>query len=320
MISRRKLAMSMALAPLSRTALAQSWPSKPVKIIVAYPPGNTMDFLARLLATELQADLGGTYIVENKPGAAGRIAAEFVAKAPADGYTFFVSGNSTHSVNPSLYPQLSYEPLKDFTHVTHLATLPYAVTVSGKAGMNSVRDLTALARAKRGGINYGYGSTASQVAAVAFASLERIDAVGIAYKGQAPAITDLIGGQIDFLMSDVSVIVPHVRSGTLKALAISSERRSPLLPEVPTMSEAGVNGFGLAAWIGLSGPAGLPLDVVNRLSASIRKILDQPKLASQLTQMGIDYAPNTPSQFTSFVSDQLALWGKRVRDAQIKPE
>lgn len=320
MIHRRGFVLSTALASLAPWAVAQSWPAKPVKIIVAYPPASTMDILARMLATELQGELGGNFLVENKPGAAGRIGAEFVVKAPADGYTLFISGNSTHSVNPSLYKQLGYDALKDFTHITRISTMPYAIAVGPKVRARTMQEFTSEARAKRGGLNYGYGSPAAQVAAVAFASLERFEAVGVSYKGQPPAITDLIGGQIDFLMADLPVLVPHVKAGNLKALGVFSGQRSPLLPDIPTMSEAGVKGFNLAAWIGLSGPAGMPPAVVNLLSGALGKILVQPKVTQQLVQLGMEHAPNTPAEFTAFVGEQLGIWGKRVRDAQLKAE
>lgn len=313
----------LAVLFLTAAAVANAqtaWPSKPVMIVVAYPPGSTMDILARMLAPELQAELGGTFIVDNKAGASGRIGAGHVAKAPADGYTLLISGNSTHSANPSLYKSLQYDPVKDFTQITRIATMPYAIVVGPKSTAKTLPEFSAQARANSGKLSYGFGSPAAQVAAVALGSIEHFSAVGVPYKGQPPAITDLIGGQIDFLLADLPVLVPHVRSGKLRALTVFSDKRSALLPDVPTMAEVGVSGYNLAAWIGLSGPAGLPADVVTKLSGALGKVLVQPRVTASLLQLGMEHQPNTPAQFNAFVGEQLAVWGKRVRDAGIQAE
>jgi tripartite-type tricarboxylate transporter receptor subunit TctC len=279
-----------------------------------------MDTLARILVPELQAELGGTFIVENKPGASGRIGAELVARAAPDGYTLFISGNSTHSANPSLYKALSYDPVKDFTPIGLIATMPYAITVRANSTAKTLGELAAQARANPGKFNYGYGSPSAQVATVTLASIERFSATGVPYKGQPPAIIDLLGGSVDFLLADLPVLVPHVRSGKLRALAVFSQKRSQLLPDVPTMREAGISGYDLAAWIGVSGPVGMPSETVNKLSAAMGRILTQPKVTTRLAELGMEPAPNTPEEFGNFIGKQLVAWGKRVREARIQPE
>lgn len=315
-----KYLLAAAMMVATVFAQAQPWPSKPVKIWVAYPPGSTMDVLARLLASELQTEVGGTFIVDNKAGASGRLGAETAAKSPPDGYTLFISGNSTHSANPFLYKQLSYDPIKDFTAIVRIATMPYAVVVGPKSNAGTLKGFAAQARAADGKFSYAYGSPAAQVAAVTLASIEGFRAAGIPYKGQPPAITDLIGGQVDFLLADLPVLVPMVKAGKLKALAVFSEKRSALLPDVPTMREAGVSGYDLSAWIGLSGPAHMSQEVVDKLSSALARILVKPQVTTQLLQLGMEHEPNTPEQFAAFVKEQLDAWGNRVREAGIQPE
>jgi tripartite-type tricarboxylate transporter receptor subunit TctC len=319
-MQRRTVLAAALLALAAGAAHAQAWPAKPVKIVVAYPAGSTMDILARMLSVELQSEMGGTFLVDNKPGVSGRIGAEFAARSPPDGYTLFISGNSTHSANPSLYKQLQYDPVKDFTQIIRISTMPYAIVVGPKMAAKTLAEFTAQARANSGKMSYAYGSPSAQIAAVAFSSIEGFQAVGVPYKGQPPAITDLIGGQIDFLMADLPVLVPHVKAGSLRALTVFSDKRSALLPDVPTMGEVGVTNYNLAAWIGLSGPAGMPAPVVNSLSGALSRILVRPKVTAQLLQLGMEHSPNTPDQFNAFVKEQLSVWGRRVHDAGIKPE
>ncbi len=320
MIRRRTIAAATLAALVPIAVHAQSYPAKPVKIVVAYPAGSTMDILARMLGTELQNELGGTFLVDNKAGAAGRIGAEYTARAAPDGYTLFISGNSTHSANPSLFKRLNYDPVKDFTPIIRISTMPYAIAVGPKSGAKTLPELTTKARAANGAFSYAYGSPAAQVAAVAVSSIEGFKAIGVPYRGQPPAITDLIGGQVDFLMADLPVLVPHVKAGNLQALTVFSDKRSALLPDVPTMSEVGVKGYNLAAWIGLSGPAHMPADVVSKLSTTLSTVLARPAMTEQLLKLGMEHSPNTPAQFGTFVSEQVEVWGQRVRAAGIEPE
>ncbi|WP_132978752.1 tripartite tricarboxylate transporter substrate binding protein [Pigmentiphaga sp. D-2] len=323
MITRRTfghLAMACAAGLALPAHAADTWPAKPVSIIVAYPPGSTMDILARVLAQNLQEELKATFLVENRPGASGRIGAEYVARAPKDGYTLFISGNSTHSANPSLFKNLSYDPIKDFTPIIRVATMPYALAIRGKSNIRTLPEFVKQAQQSEGRFTYAYGSPSAQVASVAFAASERFEALGVPYKGQPPALTDLIGGQVDFIMADLPVLVPYVHAGTVRVLTVFSDKRSALLPEVPTMLEGGVQGYNLAAWIGVSGPAGLPPEITSKLSGALRRILVKPDVTSRLQTLGMQYSPNTPAEFATYLDEQLANWGQRVRDAGIQPE
>jgi len=311
--------VAVLLVFCSTTAWAQGQ-SGTTKIVVAYSAGTTMDVSARILAQGLQAELGGVFIVENRPGAAGRIGAEYVAKAKPDGQTLFISGNSTHSANPSLFKQLNYDPIKDFTAIARIATFPYILVTNSNKSAKTFRDFIKYARDSAGKLNYGYGSPAARVATTTLARTERFDAVGVPYPGQPQAITDLISGQIDFLITDLSVSVPHIKGGTLTALALLADARSKSLPDVPTVQESGSPRFSLTAWMGVSGPAGIPPGTTARLSVAVNKILAQPHVQEQLQKLGMDLAPNTPSEFQGFVTSQLAVWTENVRAAGIQPD
>ncbi|VCU68898.1 Tripartite tricarboxylate transporter family receptor [Pigmentiphaga humi] len=323
MISRRTFSLLAAVGAASLALSAQAteaWPSRPVSIVVAYPPGSTMDILARLVAQNLQEELKASFLVENRPGASGRIGAEYVARAAKDGYTLFISGNSTHSANPSLFKKLGYDPVKDFTPIIRIATMPYALAVREKSNIKTLAEFVKQAQQSKGRFAYAYGSPSAQVASVAFAASEGFDALGVPYKGQPPALTDLIGGQVDFIMADLPVLVPYVHAGTLRVLTVFSDKRSPLLPQVPTMLEGGVKGYDLAAWIGVSGPAGLPPEITSKLSDALSRILVKPEVTARLQTLGMQHSPNTPNQFAKYVDEQLLSWGQRVREAGIPAE
>jgi len=311
---------AMLLLLYSTPTWAQTPSGTVTRIVVAYPAGTTMDVSARILAQALQTELGGVFIVENRPGAAGRIGAEFVAKSKPDGQTLFVSGNSTHSANPSLFKHLNYDPIKDFTAISRIATFPYILVASPKKPFKTFRDFVKYAQNYSGKLNYGYGSPAARVATTTLARTERFAAVGVPYPGQPQAITDLMSGQTDFVITDLAVSVPYIRAGNLTALALLADARSKSLPEVPTIHESGSPRFSLTAWMGVSGPAGIPPEVAARLSSAINKILAQPQLQAQLEKLGMEVSPNTPSEFQSFVVSQLAVWTENVRAAGIQPE
>jgi tripartite-type tricarboxylate transporter receptor subunit TctC len=304
----------------SGAALARGPADAPTKIIVAYSAGSTMDVCARILAQGLQAELGGVFVVENMPGAAGRIGARYVARSKPDGHTLLISGNSTHSANPSLYKQLNYDPIKDFTAIARIATLPYVLLTNPSKPYKTFRDFIKYAQERSGKLNYGYGSQAGRVAAMTLARTERFDAVGVPYPGQPQAITDLMSGQIDFLVTDLAIAEPHVKAGSLDALVLLADTRSKILPNVPTMQDSGSPRFDLTAWIGISGPAGMSSEGTTRLSVAINKILAQPQVQTQFGNLGMDVAPEDPGEFRSFVISQLAIWTENVRAAGIEPE
>jgi len=314
------LALFAAAFALSCQSRAEQYPARPVHIVVAYPAGSTMDVVARMLAGGLHGVTGGTFVVDNRPGAEGRIGAEFVAKAPPDGYTLFISGSSTHSANPALFKQLPYDPVKDFSPITEIASLTYALAVNADAPVKNLRDLAALAASRPKGLSYAYGSQLAQIAAATIAKLTGMNALGVPYKGQPPAMTDLIGGEVDFMIADVPVLVPQIRAGKLRALAVFNEARSPLLPDVPTLAEQGITGYDLLGWIGLSAPARTPQDIVETLYRAADEVLKAPAFQAKLTEMGMTYDPSSPDQFARLVVTQLSIWSKKAKDAGIAQE
>jgi tripartite-type tricarboxylate transporter receptor subunit TctC len=315
----RALALPLMFA-LSTSGHAADLPDKPIQIVVAYPPGSTMDNLARMLATELQGVTGSTFVVMNRPGAAGQLGAEYVAKAAPDGTTLLITGSSSHSANPALFKTLRYDPVKDFTHITHIASLGYALVVNGNSPVKNIAELAAHAKSKPGGLSYAYGSQLGQIAAAAIAKMAGITAVGVPYKGQPPAMMDLIGGQVDFMIADVPVLVPQIKNGRLRAIAVLNKSPSPLLPSVPTLAEQGLREYDLQGWIGLSGPANMRPPTVKAFADAMAKVLSKPSFRAQLSGMGMEYEPNTPASFTRLVEEQLVIWAKKVRDVGIQAE
>ena len=321
MIAKPLARLTLALAALMfGNVYAADFPASTIKIVVAYPAGSTMDVLARQLAADLQGVTGGNFIVDNRPGAAGTIGAELVAKAPPDGYTLFISGSSTHSANPALFKQLRYDPVKDYTHIVHIASLTYALAVSADRPVKSMADLVKSASAQPKGLSYAYGSQLAQIAGASISKMTGMQAFGVPYKGQPPAITDLIGGQVDFMIADIPVLLQLIKAGKLRAVAILNNMRSPLLPGVATLTEQGFPGYDLAGWIGLSAPANTPPNVVKILADASARVLSNPVLKNRLSEMGMEYQPNTPTEFKQLIADQVGIWAIKVKDAGIKPE
>jgi tripartite-type tricarboxylate transporter receptor subunit TctC len=323
-MNQRRSFLLAALATLSCAvscaASAAEFPTRPVKIVVAYPAGSTMDVVARMLATELQKNAGEAFIVDNRPGGAGQIGAEFVAKSPPDGYTLFISGSSTHSANPALYKQLRYDPVKDFSPIIQIASLTYALVASADAPVKTMNDLVKYASGRPQGVSYAYGSQLGQIAAATIGKMAGIRTLGVPYKGQPPAVTDLMGGHVSFMVADIPVLLPHVQSGKLTALAVLNNTRSPLMPQVRTLKEQGLGGYDLAGWIGLSAPANTPPELVRTLSRAAAKVLGDAGFRARLSAMGMEYEPNSPEEFGQLVSSQLDVWSRKVRDAGISPE
>ncbi|WP_167772618.1 Bug family tripartite tricarboxylate transporter substrate binding protein [Ramlibacter henchirensis] len=314
-----RLASGSAVVAVATIATAQTYPSKPVRIINPYTAGSTGDSIARIVADELKASMGGTFLVESKPGAVGQVGSDYVSKSPADGYTLLVSSSATHSIGPWLTKALPYDALKDFTHIARLVMIPYMLVVKAENAPSTAADFVAEAR-RKGNMSYGYGSSTAQVAAMAFASSARFPALGVPYKGQPAAVNDLIGGQIQFMMADLSVAAPLVRAGKLKALGVTSTTRSALWPDIPTLSEAGFPENDLVAWVGFAGPPKMPKDVVDRLSAEIVKLGQKPEVRQRFAGLGLDFSPNTFSDHVEFTKSQLNAWGSRIKAAGIQPE
>ena len=314
------LAGALALASASG-AFADEWPARPVRIITAFGAGSASDIVARLIASELQSAFHQPFVVENKPGASGMLAAEAVAKSPADGYTLFLSTNTAHSANPYLFKKLPYDPIADFTPIARVCYFPFVLAVSASQPVASVEQLLALARASPGKASYAYGNSTGQIAGAAFVALTRIDATAVAYKSTPQVLSDLIGGQVTFTFVDLASSQAHLKAGRLRLLAVTSEQKSPQAPDLPTLaSAANLPGFDLSAWVGVLGPAGLPADITARLSEQINRMLARKDSADKLTALGADVAPGTAAEFDRYMRSQLQVWGRKVKDAGIMPE
>ncbi len=314
------LAACALLLPLQ--SLAQSWPAKPVRIIVPYPAGGTSDILARTIGQKLTELWGQSIIVENKPGANGNVGADFVAKATADGYTLLLCDVGALAISPSVYTTLGFDPNKDFAPVTMVAYSPHILAVNPDVPVKSVAELIALAKSKPGKLNYAASSVASapHLAGVDFAARAGISWAYIPYKGGAQAITDVIGGQADVLFNGMLATYPHVKSGKLRILAVSSATRMSAIPDVPTVAESGLPGFETGSWQGVLAPPGTPRDVVARINADFTKVLNTPEMREKLAAQGAEVRVNTPEAFTVFLRDETARWAKVVSANGVKLE
>ncbi len=318
---RRSLVLAAALLAAALPALAQTWPAKTVKIIVPFPAGGPTDVLTRFLADKLGGQLGQPVIVENKPGAGGSIGADIVAKSPADGYTLVMATASTHSIGPYL-GKLPYDPVKDFTPIVWVGNATNLMVVSNHVPANSVKELIELARKDPGGLNYatsGVG-TISHLTSELFASMAGVKLTHVPYKGTQQSIPDLMSGQVSILFDNIMTAQPNVKAGKVKALAISSPKRSPLVPDIPTVAESGLPGFQSVVWFGLLGPAGTPKAVVDRVNAEMNRALQLPDIQARFTQMGFEPAGGSAADFSQAMQRDAEKWSKVIRDAGVKPE
>jgi tripartite-type tricarboxylate transporter receptor subunit TctC len=300
---------------------AQSYPAKPIRIVVPYPPGGFNDTLGRTLAAKFQDAWGEPVIVENKPGANTVIGSDYVAKAQPDGYTLLIVA-FPFAVTPSLIRNMPYDTLKDFQPVILAATSPNLLVVNPEVPIRSVKELIAAAKAKPQSLSYastGNGSS-NHISMELFKSLAGVDIVHIPYKGSAPAVTDLLGGQVQVMFDNVPNVVQHVKAGKLRALAVSGAKRTPLAPDIPTVAEAGVPGYELTVWFGLVAPAGTPREVVQKLNAETLRILAMPDVRERFLSQGVEPQGSTPEQFAEHIRSQMAKWSKVVRDAGVKAE
>ena len=305
-----------ALAAASPEALAQAFPTKPIRLVVPFPAGGPTDIVARPLAQMLGEALKQPVVIENKGGAGGSIAADGVAKSPPDGYTLIMATVGTHAINAALYRKLPYDPVKDFTPITLVASAPVAVVVNPASGINSVGELIARAKASPGSVSFGSAGngTPGHLTGEMFSTAAGVKLQHVPYKGSAPAITDLLGNQIPMMFDPVQSVISNVRAGKFKALAISSSKRSPLLPEVPTLDEAGLKGFETTAWWAVFAPAGLPPEVASLLRAEIEKVVRSEGFKAQLGNLGVQPATDA-GPLADFQKGEIAKWGKAVRDS-----
>ena len=317
-----QLASMLALGAAAPAAWSQAaYPQNPVKIIIGFGPGSGTDIISRLIAEELRQALGQPFVVENRPGASAQIAASAVAKSPADGYTLMLTSNTTHSVNPHIFKKLPYDPIADFTPIGGVAYFPFILAVNASLPIKTAQELVAYAQQNRGKLSYAYGTPTVQIPAEAINRLKQLGAVGIPYKSSPPALNDVVGGQVQFLVVDLASARPHLQSGRLRALAVTSSKRSALAPDLPTVEEAlDLKDFDLAAWTGVFGPAGLPREVVATVSAALQKTLSKPEVRELIQQLGAEPTPSDTAAFTELVRRQLSIWGRNVSLAGIQPE
>jgi tripartite-type tricarboxylate transporter receptor subunit TctC len=322
-MKRRTLLMPVLLACVMPASLPRAQgSSKPVRLVVPFTPGGSTDILARVIATRLGAAMGQTYIVDNKPGAGGSLGADSVARAEADGSTLLMGHIGTLAVNVSLYPKLPYDPVKSFTPVAWVARVPNVLVVNANSSIRSLRDLVAQAKAKPGLLTYSSGGNGS-AAHIAFEYLKlrtKIFMSHIPYRGTAPSVTDLIAGQVDATFTGGPAVMPHVKSGRLRVLAVSSSRRMAAFPDVPTVAESGYPGFEADQWYGVVAPAGTPADLVSRLNLAINKILALPDVAQQLAGEGAEPVQATPQAFAELIAREIPRWREVVRAGNVKAE
>ena len=309
-------------ALLSLSAHADSWPSKPVKMVVPFPAGGPTDVMTRVVAERLSTALGQSVIVDNKPGAGGTIGAQFVAKSAPDGYTFVMATGSTHSVGPYLVSKPPYDPVKDFAPVVWAGNAPNILVVSPKLGFRNVRDLIAYAKAHPGQLNFassGVGSVAHLTGEL-FARQAGVKLTHVPYKGTQLSLTDLMSGQVAMLFDAIITAKPHVDAGRLQALGISTLERSPLLRDLPTISESGLPGFESYNWFGVFAPAGTPQPIVDRMNAEMNRVLQDPAVRARFAQLGFEPAGGTPAQFAAMMGKETAKWRKVIEEAHAKVE
>lgn len=311
-----------ALIGASPFASAQQWPDKPLRIVVGFAPGGFTDVLGRLIGQKLSERLGQPVVVENKPGAAGTLGADLVAKAKPDGYTLLLAHSNSNSVAPALYPKLPYDVLRDFTPIILVANTPLLLTVNPNVPARNVKEFIAVAKSKPGGLSYASsgGGSAQHLAAARFEIATGIKMTHVPYKGSGQAIIDLLSGQVDLNFESPPNVLSHAKAGKLRLLAITSDKRSPLLPEVPTMAEAGVRNAEMLQWFAVMGPAKMPADITRRLNTEIAAILKQPDVAEKIASQGGEIMGGTPEDFSKFLAADTAAFGRLVREAKISLE
>ena len=312
-------AAPLMLAMIATASAQAPYPSRNITLVLPFAAGSGTDTTTRIISKELGTALGTGMVIENKAGANGSIAASFVARSPADGYTLLVTTNTTHSANPFLLKSLSYDPQKDFTPIARTGDLPFMLVINPEIPANNVAELIALAKKEPGKYSYASGSSSAIVSGATFARLAGIDLLHVPYKSSPPALTDVIAGRVSMMFIDVLTGLPHVKAKALKVLAVTTKQKSALLPELPTMDET-VKGFDITSWQGYFGPANMPKEMVTKLNAEIRKIVEKPEIKAQLAERGMEAFSSTPEEFEKFLKDQLVLWDKLITDAGIEKQ
>jgi tripartite-type tricarboxylate transporter receptor subunit TctC len=306
-----------ALTGTSEGAPAQTYPDKPIRLVVPFPAGGTTDILARAVGQKLGEHLGQQVVVDNKPGAGGNIGSDIVAKSAPDGYTLVMGTVGTHAINASLYKKMPYDHIKDFVPVSLVALVPNILVVHPSVPANSVKELIAYAKANPGKLNFASSGngTSIHLSGELFKTTAGVEMTHVPYKGSAPAVTDLLGGQVQLMFDNMPSALPHVKAGKLKALGVTTAKRFPAAPDIPTIAEAGVPGYEASSWFGVLAPAGTPKEIVNKLSSEIAKILQTPEIKERLLSQGAEPVGNTPDQFAAFIKAETAKWAKVVKES-----
>jgi tripartite-type tricarboxylate transporter receptor subunit TctC len=317
----RTAILGLALAACAPFAAAQAFPAKPISFIVPFPPGGTTDVLARALAQDLAKSLGQPIIVENKPGAGATIGADYVAKAKPDGHTLLM-GAVHHTIASSVYKNLPYDFQKNLTPVTMVAMVPNVLVVNPQVPTKSVKELIAQAKAAPGKLTYGSNGmgTAQHLIGAQFEQNAGVSLVHVPYKGSGPLSTDLLGGQINMTFDTITPVLQHVKSGKLRAIAVTTAKRSPALPDVPTLDESGLKGFNIGTWFGVLAPAGTPPEVVTRLNTEVNRILQTPEFRKRMDDIGAEPIGNTPAQMAAQIKTDTERFAKLVKDANVTLE
>jgi tripartite-type tricarboxylate transporter receptor subunit TctC len=309
---------ALTLSIASGSALAQAWPSKPISLVVPFPAGGTTDVLARAVGQELSKSLGQPVVVESKPGAGATLGADYVAKSKADGYTLLM-GAVHHTIASSVYKKLPYDFQKDLTPVTTVALVPNVLVVNPNVAAKTTKELQALAKASPGKLTYGSNGngTGQHLIGAQFEVMGGVELLHVPYKGSGPLTTDLLGGQITMSFDTITPVLSHIKAGKLRALAVTTSKRSPALPDVPTLDESGLKGFNLGTWFGILAPANTPRDVVVRLNAEVVKIVNAPDFKKKMEDIGAEPIGNTPEQMAKQIKDDTERFAKLVKDAGV---
>lgn len=316
----KKLLLSLVAALMPVAAFSQGYPQKPVKILVTIGPGSSADILARIVAEEMQRRLGQPFIVENRPGAGGNIAADAVAKSAPDGYTLLMSTISTHAINAALYPSMPFDPMKDFSHIALLAANPNALVVLPSSPIQNLKDVLELAAKKPQEVTYASGGsgTSQHLAGELLASLGKVKLTHVPYKSTPESMNAVLSGQVTLSFVSVPVALAQVKAGKLKAIGVTSEKALPWWSDMPTLASQGLPGFSISAWFGMSAPAGTPDAIVQKLNAELQAVMAMPSVREKLQAQGMEVLGGTPAQFTEHIRAETDRWGRIVRESGAK--
>ena len=317
MLSTRRLLLALAAASLCTGAFAQAWPSKPIRLVVPFPPGGGTDTIARETSQRVATATGWTFVIDNKPGAGGNLGVDSVAKSAPDGYTIVLGQSSNLAINPTLYAKMPYDSQKDLAPIVLVANAPLVMVTGMNTPHKTLADAVNAAKAKPGALNFASpgNGTVAHLTAELFQKAAGVKTQHVPYKGAAQALTDVISGNVDLYMSSVPTLLGQIKQGKLRALAVTSAKRVDDLPDVPTINESGYKGFDAVTWFGLLAPAGTPKDVVAKLNAEFNKALQQPELRKKLGDEGADPGGGTPEQFAALINDEIPRWGKIVKES-----